>query len=258
MKFKITLKRNAKEKMLPVDYQYYIGAWVYKVIARADNDFASFLHSYGYANGNKTFKFFCYSPLDFSNAKLWKEKSLFELNNDFANLQVAFYLPDAAERFIIGLFNNQEVFIGDKFNGINFTVTQIERLPETSINETLKYRAKSAVVVCIMPENGKYAKYLSPDDDNYNELLKNNLIQKAMAVKPGNELPDNFTFKFTPNTKPKSKLITIKAYTSQESKIRGFVYDFTLTAPTPIHNLIQNAGLGEKNSVGFGWCELRP
>lgn len=258
MKFNITLNRSTRQKMLPVDYQHYIGAWIYKVIAQADAGFASFLHSQGYSFGNKTFKLFCYSPLDFGRAKLWKEKSLFELNAETAQLQVSFYLPDAAERFIIGLFNNQEVFIGDRFNGIDFTVAQIERLPDPAISETMSYRARSAVVVSIMPENGKYAKYLSPEDENYSDLLKNNLLQKAEVIKTSLELPSDFSFKFTLQSKAKSKLISIKAYTPQESKIRGFIYDFTLTAPPEIHKLVQNTGLGEKNSTGFGWCEVRP
>ncbi|MDA3880743.1 MAG: CRISPR-associated endoribonuclease Cas6 [Prolixibacteraceae bacterium] len=256
MKFKITLKRKRQQKILPVDYQYYIGAWIYKVIGRADSGFASFLHSHGYKFGNKQFKLFCYSPLDFGRAKLWKEKSLFELDSETARLQVSFCLPYAAERFIIGLFNHQKVYIGDKFNGIDFTVGQIERLPEPAICETMKYRAKSAVVVSIKNENDKYAKYLSPNDENYSQLLKNNLQQKNEVFGSNTALLHNFDFKI--NNTPKSKLITVKPYTPQQSKIRGFVYDFTLTAPPEIHELILNSGLGEKNSTGFGWCEVKP
>jgi CRISPR-associated endoribonuclease Cas6 len=79
MRIKITLTRTSKQRMLPMDYQYYIGAWIYKVIGNANHEFASFLHSEGYRDGNKQFKLFNYSPLDFGKPKLWKERSLFEI-----------------------------------------------------------------------------------------------------------------------------------------------------------------------------------
>lgn len=34
--------------MLPMDYQYYISALIYKVLQYADRDFAHFLHEKGY------------------------------------------------------------------------------------------------------------------------------------------------------------------------------------------------------------------
>lgn len=258
MRFNIELQRNSKQKMLPIDYQYYIGAWIYKVIKNCDSEFSSFLHKQGYTSGNKKFKFFCYSPLKIKQSIFHKEKSLLEIRNNSLSVQVSFYLPDIAERFILGLFKQQKVYIGDQYNGIDCIVNSIERLPSPPLNKTMNYTAKSPIVVSIMPHDEKYAKYLSPEDENYSELLKNNLLQKSEAVKTNLKLPIDFSFRLIPESKIKSKLITIKAYTPQESKIRGFVYNFTLTAPPEIHDLIINAGLGEKNSTGFGWCEASP
>jgi CRISPR-associated endoribonuclease Cas6 len=50
-------------------------------------------------------------------------------------------------------------------------------------------------------------------------------------------------------------LITLKPYTPQQSKVRGFLFSFSLTAPEEIHRLIMGAGFGEKNAQGFGWVE---
>ena len=241
--------------MLPMDYQYYLSAWIYKVIDRADSGFATFLHGEGYRDGNKSFKLFAYSPLNFGKPKLWKEKSLFEIQQDSLTLSVSFYLPDAAERFITGLFNNQEVFVGDKFNGIDLVVSHVERLSEKEITTTMYYKALSAIVVSYQDEGEKYARYLSPSDDGYNTLVKNNLTQKWNTIPNTPPLTDGFDFNLKPNGQPKSKLITLKPGTPQQSKVRGYVYGFELTAPTEIHRLILAAGIGEKNSTGFGWVE---
>jgi CRISPR-associated endoribonuclease Cas6 len=255
MRFNITFNRTGKQRMLPMDYQYYIGAWIYKVIGLADREFAAFLHHQGYSDGNKQFKLFNYSPLNFGKPTLWKEKSLFEIGVDTVYLQVSFYMPDAAERFIVGLFNNQQVFVGDRFNGIDLAVSQIERLPEPVVSKTMGYRAKSPVVISILNEGDKYANYLSPVDSNYTVYLKNNLTQKWRTVPGAQPLSDDIDFEWAVTNEPKSKLVTVKPYTPQQSKVRGFVYDFTLKAPEEIHRLILSAGIGEKNSTGFGWCE---
>jgi len=256
MRFKIQLTKKPQGRMLPMDYQYYIGAWIYKVIGNADRGFAQFLHSQGYANGNKKFKLFNYSLLDFGKPVVWKEKSLFEIKNEIVSLKVSFLLNDAAEKFIIGLFNNQQVYLGDKFNGVGFMVSQVERLPCPGFSGTMVYRATSPVVVSSLPEGMKYARYHSPGDEGYDTLIKNHLIHKYSTIPGVEPLSSGSRINFSLGGKPKSKLVVIKPYTPQQSKVRGFIYSFKLTAPVEIHRMIYSAGFGEKNATGFGWCEV--
>jgi len=255
MRFQITFNRTGRQKMLPIDYQYYISAWIYKVIDKTDKNFADFLHSQGYSDGTKKFKLFNYSPLNFGRPIMWKEKSLFEIKTNIITLRVSFMLNETAEKFILGLFNQQHTYIGDRFNGLDLIVEQVERLPDNEINKTIQYRATSPVVISWQNNEDKYAKYLSPEDIRYSDLLKNHLINKYSTVPNVTKLPETFDFKFTLKNEPRSKLITIKPYTREQSKIRGFIYNFELTAPTEIHKLILSCGSGEKNSMGFGWCE---
>jgi CRISPR-associated endoribonuclease Cas6 len=268
MRFKIALQNIGKQRMLPIDNQYFLSAWIYSVIANADKEFARFLHNQGYALGNKQFKLFCYSPLLFEKYQIWKEKALIEVLSKQVVFQISFCLNEAAEKFIIGLFNRQQFYLGDKFNGIDFFVTQIERLPDLihhsgdstvihSVTNSLtkNYQAKSPVVISYKTENEKYARYLSPEEEGYGELVKQHLLQKYQTIPDAEPLPENTEIEFLPGNKPKSKLITIKPYTPQQSKVRGFLYRFSLTAPEEIHRLIFDAGFGEKNAQGFGWVE---
>jgi CRISPR-associated endoribonuclease Cas6 len=238
-----------------MDYQYYLSAWIYKVIGKADHEFSRFLHSVGYTDGNKQFKLFCYSPLIFEKYVSWKEKALFEINSNNLAMMVSFYMPEAAGHFITGLFSNQEVYIGDRFNGLDLTVTQVERLPERNQEGTVKYKALSPIVISYHYEGDRYARYLSPEDCGYAEMVKNNLMQKVNATPGLNELPGNICFSLDPGKTPKSRLVTIKPFTREESRVRGFLYEFSLTASTGIHQLIKATGFGEKNSMGFGWVE---
>lgn len=256
MRFKITFNRTGKQKMLPIDYQYYLSAWIYNVISKGDREFANFLHTEGYTTGYKRFKLFTYSPLDFGKPKLWKEKALFEIQADQIILKVSFHLAEAAEKFIIGLFNNQEIYLGDQFNGLELVVKQVERLKEPVLTNTMTYKALSPVVISIKDINSKYARYMAPGDEDYTELLRQHLWNKYDSIPNGADLPKDSNFKFESKSEAKSKLVTIKSYTPEQSKIRGFVFDFTLTCPVEIHQLIMATGIGEKNSMGFGWCEV--
>jgi len=257
MRFKITFSRTGRQRMLPMDYQYYLSAWIYKVIGKADHAFADFLHAEGYHDGRRRFKLFNYSPLDFGKPVLWKEKSLFEIRVDRLTLKVSFQLSDAAEKFIVGLFNNQQAYIGDQFNGFDLTVSQVERLPDVEVGRTMHYRAVSSVVISRLNEGEHYARYLSPEDPEYGSLLRSHFLNKYQTVPNAAPLPEGFEFGFRLMSGPRSKLITVKPYTSQQSKVRGYIYDFELTAPAEIHRLLLAAGCGEKNSMGFGWCEER-
>lgn len=257
MRFQITFNRVGRPRMLPIDYQYYISAWIYKVFGNADSDFADFLHGQGYTDGFRYFKHFCYSPLGLGKATLWKEKSLLEVHNDTVYLEISFYLHDTAEKFIIGLFNNQSVYLGDRFNGIDLKVSLVERLPEFQIKRKMTYKALSPVVAGYYSEKGKYVEYISPENEHFESLMYNNFEHKFKSLPnniinwPGNEM----SFKLL--SKPRPKLITISPGSREENKIRGFLFDFELEAPEITHNMILSSGFMEKNASGFGWCTVK-
>ncbi len=165
MRFQLTLNRTTKQRMLPMDYQYYISAWIYKVLNQADKDFAQFLHENGYGGQgeSKLYKLFCFSRLNFGKPKLWKEKKLFEITAHEIILQISFDVNEAATNFIKGLFMSQEFYLGDKFNGIDFKVSKVEALPEPEFTETMKYHLQTPWVVSYKPEEDKYPQYLSPE-----------------------------------------------------------------------------------------------
>ena len=42
MRFKINLTRTTRQKMLPMDYQYYLSAWIYKVLDKQTRNLLNF------------------------------------------------------------------------------------------------------------------------------------------------------------------------------------------------------------------------
>jgi CRISPR-associated endoribonuclease Cas6 len=264
--------------MFPMDYQYYLSAWIYKVLRKADMDFAAFLHEKGYGEGEiKLYKLFCFSLLDFGRPKMWKEKRLFEISEHTIILKISFDVPEAASNFIKGLFMEQEFYLGDKFNGIDFKITGIEALPDPVFSETMHYRLETPWVVSYKTEVDKYPKYLRPYEVGFKELSLKHIAEKFTNTGKGNVKVDDLNFRiFDGNDQDKKPIFRepepakwledskfwkrqgflIKPGTKEESRVLGNLFDFELTAPTEVHKMIWNAGISEKSSEGFGWLEV--
>ncbi len=257
MRLKLTLNRTTRQRMLPMDYQYYISAWIYKVLKQADKDFARFLHEKGYGQSEtKLYKLFCFSRLNFGKPGLWKEKKLFEISAREIQVRISFDVNQAATNFIKGLFMSQEFYLGDKFNGIDFQVTGVEALPEPVFSETMHYRLETPWVVSFKTETDKYPQYLSPGDDRFDALAIKHLVEKYNNTRnPPPVLPEQI--KFNRTTGFKRAGYVMKPGTPEESRIVGNLFDFELTAPEEIHRMIWGAGVSEKSSAGFGWVEIK-
>lgn len=257
MRFELTLNRTGRQRMLPMDYQYYISAWIYKVLHQADRDFAAFLHEKGYGSSEtKLYKLFCFSRLNFGSPILWKEKKLFELRKQEIALQISFDTTEAATHFIKGLFMSQEFYLGDKFNGIDFKVTGVEALPEPDFTETMHYRLQTPWVVSLKMEGRKHPKYLSPVDNEFIEYSVKHLVEKFKNTR--NKLIALDQLHFKPSEKYKRGGFKIKTGQHRETRVVGNLFDFQLTAPMELHQMLWNAGVSEKSSSGFGWVEPVP
>jgi len=256
MRFEITLNRTTKQRMLPMDYQYYISAWIYKVLKQADSEFADFLHNKGYGqNETKLYKLFCFSRLNFGKPKLWKEKKLFEISALEIRLQLSFDVNEAATNFIKGLFITQEFYLGDKFNGIDFKVSKVEALPELDFSETMQYQLQTPWVVSYKTENDKHAQYLKPDNELFEALAIKHLVEKHNNTRhPKTITPKNINFKRLSDFKRSGFLM--KPGTKEQSRVVGNLFEFEMIAPIEVHIMIWNAGVSEKSSSGFGWVDM--
>lgn len=257
MRFQLTFNRTTKQRMLPMDYQYYISAWIYKVLNQADKEFAQFLHQKGYGGDgeSKLYKLFCFSRLNFGKPGLWKEKRLFEIREHEIHLQVSFDVPEAATNFIKGLFMSQEFYLGDKFNGIDFKVAKVEALPEPVFAETRNYRLQTPWVVSYMSDEDRYPQYLSPKDDLYEQLVIKHLAEKFNNTRQGKNIsPEQIRFRRISDYKRAGYVM--KPGTRGETRVIGNLFGFELTAPVEVHRMIWNAGVSEKSSSGFGWVEM--
>lgn len=265
MRFNIKFRLEGNRQVLPLNYQYPISSWIYKVLAKGDAELAGFLHTEGYRLENqKTFKLFTFSQLRFPHKtfKIIKGTDRMELWSRNAWLTIVFQLPQPAEKFIMGLFRYQTMTIGDKISQLAMEVESVEVVKEPEImDESVKIRCLSPIVVSENRPGEKHETYLSPLDDNYAGLFFHNLLDKHKIISNDHEGLDPFTgggvLSFECLTKkPKGKMLTIKAFTPEEVKVRGYLYEFAITAPPDLISTGLNSGFGAMNAMGFGCGEV--
>jgi CRISPR-associated endoribonuclease Cas6 len=257
MRFQLTLGLTGIKNELPLNYQYELSAWIYKTIHFGNPVFSEWLHSNGYCNGNKTFKFFTFSGIHANPYRISGDRMLIQARD--ATLQVSFHLANAAIPFIEGLFKQQQFSIGDYISKVEFRVTAVEKLPDIAFAPVMRWRTLSPIIISKLdPSISANAQYISPSETNYPDLFFRNLLSKHTVIN-NTEISKEFKTdecKFKLLNTPRSRLVTIKAGTANETKVRGFTFDFEATAPVELLKIGYEAGFGEKNSMGFGCCSL--
>lgn len=288
MRFRITLSSQSSSNAIPINYQYPLSSALYRIISKGDANYADFLHQTGYGKG---FKFFTFSQIN-CPFKISGDRLL--LQSPELNFDVAFHLPVAMESFIKGLFQSEKIDIADKKSRVSFTVKSVESLPNPlqsyKENEIVSIQVKplSPIVAGLQNDKGHYD-FLDPEDPRFTESLIYNWRSKIAACY-GETLPNGRrnTGAFFDNREtlavgdvetlqcnvstgalllmetvlqkqpPKSRLITIKADTPEQTKIRGWInFELKITGEKRFVEMLLNSGCGVYNAQGVGMVDIR-
>ena len=258
MKFKITLKMNREHgDLLPFNYQYEQSAVIYRILAQADSQYSSWLHENGYQlNGSKRFKLFCYSPFIFEKVKPLPEAGCLDIIGEKAVWYISFIPEKSTFEFIKGLFDHQSFTIGNKEYQVAFDVVGVEAIHMPPLHEEMVFQALSPI--CVKQHEDNKIQYLSPDNPMFAEGVLKGLLARYESIygQPFDMNDKEFSFELTDN-KVKAKLITIKAYTPYESRVRGYLCSFRMKAPLELMKIAYEGGVGEQCSQGFGFIEIK-
>lgn len=254
MKFKLTLNINRKYgSCLPFNYQYEQSAVVYSILAQADRQYSAWLHENGYMLDNgKRFKLFSYSPFFPTKYRAIPSAGCLEIISDKVIWYISFIPEKSTVEFIQGLFDKQYFVIGNKKFKVAFDIVGVEAIPSAAVLEEIRFKAQSPV--CIKHNTNGRVEYLSPDTPQFKQGILKGLMSKYESI---NGHPFDFDiadFDFAVEKKTvRSKLITIKGETDDETRVRGFLFCFTMKAPLELMRIACDGGIGEQCSQGFGF-----
>lgn len=273
MRLRLNLRPLERDCRLPINYQYPVSAWIYKILEAASHDYASQLHNGGYrADSGRHMKLFVFSRLEI--ARMHPEGRFLIAEDDSpCVLDLASPMLDFIENFVAGLFTNRQMEIGNKYTVARLQVACVEQLPlpdfaelvAASAGSEMPFSALSPLNVSVpRSEPGRPSLYLRPDDPDFSEAIRRNLVHKFTAAYGTKPTDDSLVFSWDTAYIAKrggydkiSKLIWIKEGDRQrESKIKGFIAPFYLAGSPELMHCAYECGIGGQNSLGFGMIEL--
>ena len=259
MRLSLQLFPQNRDVTIPINYQYLLSAAIYKILQQASPDYAAFLHNLGYpAPSGRFMKLFTFSKLWLPKAKL--ENRFLKAGRGVCRLQIGSpMLDEFVQNFVLGLFESSKIVIVGRGCRAEFRVEQVEALPVPEFQPNMRFRCLSPIVTSTMRARGGgklQPYYYRPDDEKLSEALRNNLLEKYEIIHCKKPADHRLVFRLESHDTPKSKLITIKEGTPEETRIKAFETHFTLQGSPELMLTAWECGLGERGSQGFGMVEV--
>lgn len=237
------LLETTKDVSIPWSYRSDLTRLIYTLIGLSDREYASWLHDKGYEKGGKVYRLFVYSDLQFQP----REVSSAGLKSKGC---IVWQLGSPDERFTKAVIHGirlQE----SKLNLFESTFDVLDTLgtqfPKTRENPT--FHTISPIVVSVQEKGrGLTPTYLNPEDQRFTEALERNLVSKYEAYNKKPAETEEFGIGLW---EPKSKLIR-----TFNIDVRAWNLKLQMWGSDELMRFAYDAGLGERNSQGFGMIEL--
>ncbi len=235
---------------LPINYNYFLTGVIYQFLKESDPEYAHFLHQDGYEQENRRFKLFTFSQL-MAKRRVRGDQIHFRS-------PLTWYVSSSQRLF---LENFAAALMGAGILQIErhrLRVQDVEVLRQPRFGPQMTFRCLSPITMSTKRErDGQLGThYCLPDDPQFSELVRQNLIRKYEAVyrQPPDEKSFAMTFDQAYIDKKGGRVTRLVDF--KGTKIRGVFSPFhVIGAPELIH-IGYECGLGDKSSMGFGMVEV--
>lgn len=236
--------------ILPLNYQLEVSRLMYEIITDDGYKFKQWLKDNELPIRNSS-PFFNFSNIIVLDRKIYGDRML--ILSDTIELTLSFLYDNFTDELVYYAFDNLVIRLGDEVSKLRLKVVGIEKLPYPKFYDSMQFVARSPIVLKHY-ENTKYVRFLAPNEPGYNDLFTKNLIDKYESY-TGEKMDDQNIFtSIEPITEPKSKLLGING--RQKELIKGYLFRFSANAPRKLLEVGYKIGFGDKNSLGFGFCDV--
>ncbi len=225
---------------LPIHYNEILQAFFYRSLP---GELAEFLHEIGFFYNNRKFKLFTFS-------KIFSRKLKHTEKNIVFSSPITVYLSSVINylgtKWGENLIMNEDIKLGE--NKLQLQSIQVLKPPVISEKVIIKTLSPIAVYRTV-EENGKKTQYYFPENLEFQKLIKENVRKKYHLI-TGKKL-DNFIFEIKPAGK--TRIVPLKY---KNFFIKASEGTFQIHTRPEILKTIYDAGLGAKNSQGFGMIQI--
>ncbi len=231
---------------LPWDYRTDLTRAVYEILQAGDSEYGGWLHNYGFRWGNRVYRLFVYSDL-MPTHRRFTPQGLADVR--WMIWQIGSPDPRFAEAFMRGLARG----LADQGGrltlfGATVEVVDVAPIEAPALGSGLAFHTLSPIAASVGdPGRSPHPIYLSPDQPEFVEALRHNLIAKWQAFhgRPwqGGELEIRVW-------SPQRKLLCVFG-----TKVRAWHLRLQMWGDEDLIRFAYDAGLGIRNSQGFGMIE---
>jgi len=253
-----------KGTIIPINYQSEISNWVFTVLSKAGSDLSNHVQQLGFDLTSRTFKMFTFSPLAIYPYEMDQAKQEFRLLGNQVKLSVSFFLDQSFDQQIVHLFRQIPLTLGTLDGApAQFEVKHWQIMPRVQFKETMQFKAVSPISITTVEEGKSGNLYLLPDNEAYDISFFNHAVRRFKAAMQYKSLAalklldPSFPMNYRLLGQAKSRLIHLKPNPDGIAQLRGFVFDFEVSMPTPLLEFCYYAGYGEFPYLGFGYVELK-
>ncbi len=232
---------------VPVHYGSLVQGLIYRQI---QNDaLRSYLHEHGFPLEKRRFKLFTFSRL-MGEAVRYDRAGGYLVFVPPLRLVVCSPINFVLQEIGSGFLRQGRVRIGDA----RLEVKEVEAVKPRVRDHVIRVRMLSPVVMySTMPrQDGRsYTYYYSPFEPRFAELIGANLAKKYLLIHGHPAPEDGFAIYPAAVTDRDLKITRYK-----ETIIKGWMGEYFLRGDTELLQVALGAGLGAKNSQGYGCCVL--
>ncbi len=232
-----------KEISLPLHYNHLIQGFLYEAI---DPELSIFLHDKGYKVDRRPFRLFVYSRI-LGKYKIDSLRKSITFDPKI-ELLIASPLEDFCLSIAKNILRRGNLHLGDNIlHGVTYT----RHSPNVTDESVIVYTQSPITVYSTFfrPDQRKYTVYFQPGDPDYNRLVTKNLQRKYRAVH--HKSPPSGVVSVIARSRLKRNIIKYKGFI-----IKGFSGKLALEAPPELLQMALDAGIGAKNSQGFGFVQM--
>ncbi|MCX7795377.1 MAG: CRISPR-associated endoribonuclease Cas6 [bacterium] len=249
MRIKLSYEILEGDKIiLPVHYNYHIHGLIYRTFS---NELASRLHDGGFIVGKRPFKLFTFSRI-LEKGKLMKNGKDAKL---IFGRKISFYFSSSVDNIVADLgemsFKRREFSIC----GQRIYLSQLEVITPPRLEGRVLIKTLSPLTVysTFKKEDGEEVfHYYKPYEEGFQKLIEDNAKKKYRAVYE--KEPDGLRLHIKPYKFSIEKNHSVVFF--KNNPIEGWTGIYELSGSPELITVTYNAGLGSKNSEGFGMWDI--
>jgi|Deesub1362A_J573_1020465.scaffolds.fasta_scaffold01513_13 CRISPR-associated endoribonuclease Cas6 len=230
---------------LPLHYNYLIQSFIYRNI---DEKLSQFLHEKGFIDKKRRFKGFTFSRLMAKERKIDSQKGKIILKPPF-ELVISSPINQFIQSFAEEIIRKESLQLGK--SKVYFESINVYAHPEIGKELRVKMLSPVTTYSTLCKSDGrKKTYYYSPFESEFSNLVRENLHKKCRAYF-GEECAGQFAIEPERVAKRDEKIILYKG-----TVIKAWMGVYRLSGTPELLKLAYDAGIGSKNSQGFGCFEL--